>query len=123
VREALKLSYFDPGLVTEDVVQAYAEPLRQSGGRYALSWSARQILPADVASWTARYPEISVPTLLLWGSHDRVVPLRVGERLQRTLPRARLEVLRNCGHMPPEEKPGESLERVQTFLRGEGVVP
>ena len=92
-------------------------PLRRRGGRYALSWSARQLLPPDARRWTDRYPEIQVPTLLLWGSHDQVVPRWVGERLQRILPRARLEVLSDCGHMAPEERPEASLERVRAFLQ------
>ena len=59
---------------------------------------------------------IPVPTLLLWGDSDNVVPTWVGERLEQDLPDARLVVLRDCGHLPPEEKPDESFEALTAFL-------
>ena len=59
-----------------------------------------------------------MPTLLLWGDQDRVVPLDVGERLLAALPRAQLEIMEDCGHMPSEEYPKESLKIVLEFLRG-----
>ncbi|MDE0730912.1 MAG: alpha/beta hydrolase, partial [Longimicrobiales bacterium] len=65
---------------------------------------------------TARFEELDVPTLVLWGRQDRVVPLWVGERLADQLPDANLEVLENCGHMPAEELPEESWEVLRKFL-------
>ena len=61
-------------------------------------------------------PILDVPTLLLWGRHDRVVPLWVGERLAEQLPQAELEVFERCGHVPPEELPEETLGAVTAFL-------
>jgi len=75
-----------------------------------------QIVPADLAEITARYAEIDVPTLLLWGRHDPVVPLSVGEKLFDVLPNAQLVILEECGHLPPEELPQESLKGVLKFL-------
>ena len=57
-----------------------------------------------------------MPTLLLWGEADRVVPLWVAHELERRFPEARLEVMAECGHIPPEEKPGESLQILLDFL-------
>ena len=81
------------------------------------------IIPPDFEKLTRRFPEIDLPTLLLWGRHDWVVPLNVAERLLAALPKARLEVMEDCGHLPPEELPKESLEIVLKFLRGEGEAP
>ena len=63
--------------------------------------------------------EIDVPTLLMWGRHDRVVPLSIGERLLEELPNSTLEVMEECGHLPPEEVPKDSLKIVESFLRGD----
>lgn len=120
MREALLVAYHDPEQITQGAIDAYAEPLRRAGGRYALSWSARQLLPPDIGTLIQRLPEIDVPTLLLWGARDRVVPPRFGEELERILPRAQLKVLPQCGHMLPEEKPEDGLEIVRSFM-GEGV--
>lgn len=115
-RKALELAYFDPKRVGRSQIEAYAQPLSTSDGRYAVSCSARQILEPKTVAAAGELGNISVPTLLLWGDHDRVVPLSVGQRLEEILPRARLEVLEDCGHMPQEELPRESLERVRSFL-------
>lgn len=49
-----------------------------------------------------------IPTLLVWGTEDRVVPLSVGEAAARLLPDARLVVIEGAGHLP-------YLERAATF--------
>jgi pimeloyl-ACP methyl ester carboxylesterase len=46
-----------------------------------------------------------VPTLLLWGDADRIVPLEIGRGLLERIPDARLEVLPETGHLPLEERP------------------
>jgi pimeloyl-ACP methyl ester carboxylesterase len=55
-------------------------------------------------------------TLLLWGDRDRIFPLATGRRLAASLPRARLEVLPRCGHVPPTERPIAFVRRVEAFL-------
>ncbi len=112
----LRAIVFDRASVTASQVEGYAAPLRSPQTRLALIHTALQIMPEDGAEHTARYGEIDVPTLLLWGRHDRVIPLSVGERLLSVLPRARLEVLEECGHLVPEELPEASLEMVLGFL-------
>ena len=86
----------------------------------ALLSSALQIVPPDLDALIARYPEIRTPTLLLWGRHDRAVPLWVGRRLAAELPVARLHVLERCGHLPAEELPEESWGAVKAFLNDTG---
>jgi len=116
VRHVLRTIVDDAGGVTEQQVRGYADPLRAAGTLRALLSTARQIVPPDLAHLTARYPEIGVPTLLIWGRGDPVVPLAVGQRLAQAIPDARLHVLEACGHLPAEEKPLESLAVVEAFL-------
>jgi pimeloyl-ACP methyl ester carboxylesterase len=118
IRWALKAIVFDPASVTEEMVRAYGDPLATRDGLRAALDVGRAIVPTNLGELNARYPEIDVPTLLLWGDHDRVVPLSVAHRLAAELPRARLVVLERCGHTPPEERPDESLEAVSSFLDG-----
>lgn len=116
IRFVLRTIVFDKTAVTRSQVEGYADPLRKAAGRHALLWAASQIVPDDLDALNARFPELDVPTLLLWGRHDRVVPLWVGERLASQLPQAELEIFERCGHMPPEELPEETLEAVTGFL-------
>lgn len=55
--------------------------------------------------------EVRTPTLLVWGEHDRVVPLECGRQYERALPNARLEVVEDAGHALEMEQP-EALARL-----------
>ncbi|MEX2473355.1 MAG: alpha/beta fold hydrolase [Gemmatimonadota bacterium] len=115
-RQVLRSIVFDPAVVTDELVDGYARPLAREGAAGALIASARHIQPPDLPAITERYRSLAVPTLLLWGRHDRVVPAWVGERLARALPDARLRVLERCGHLPQDEGPGASLAALESFL-------
>jgi pimeloyl-ACP methyl ester carboxylesterase len=116
VEAALRMIVHDPTSITPEQVDGYAAPLSSPDALPALLSAARHIVPNDLPELVIRYPTIHVPTLLLWGREDPVVPLWVGQRLARELPAARIEVLEGCGHLPPEEHPLESLARVERFL-------
>jgi pimeloyl-ACP methyl ester carboxylesterase len=116
VRKVLESIVYDPGIVTDEMVDGYTAPLRSWAGKRAAAAGAAQLIPDDADTLSARYPEIGVPALLLWGRHDPVVPLSIGERLAGALPRARLVVLDRCGHAPTEEMPEETLRVVEAFL-------
>ncbi|MEQ9397594.1 MAG: alpha/beta hydrolase [Longimicrobiales bacterium] len=116
IRWVLRSIVAEPDAVTGSQVEGYADPLDSAEARRALFEVARGLVPDDLDAITARYPEIAVPTLVLWGRDDRVVPLRIGQRLAEALPRAELEVLDDCGHIPAEERPEESLEILTAFL-------
>jgi len=62
-------------------------------------------------------PRIRVPTLVVWGERDRILPVRHGRRAVERLPDARLEVLPDCGHLPHVERPDALLAVLAPFLR------
>jgi pimeloyl-ACP methyl ester carboxylesterase len=116
VRSVLRSIVFDRNGVTDEQVEAYSAALDSPEGLRAAMDVGRSIVPDDLGAHVQRYHEIDVPTLLLWGREDPVVPLWVGERLSQDLPRARLVVMPQRGHIPPEEYPEVSLAHVTTFL-------
>lgn len=113
----LKLAYYDPDKITEEAVDAYSAPLSLPGAHHALIQTARQIIPPDIEEISLRYGSIRVPTLLVWGNHDRIVPLQIGERLHRSIPNSELVVINDAGHVPQEEKPEATLEAIRKFLQ------
>ena len=117
VRRILELAYYDDSKITEDQIEAYAEPIRTPEGRHALIETARQILPPDLEKITGMFKEISVPTLILWGGEDRIVPIEVAHRLDEDLPNSDLIVLPRAGHLPHEEQPQPILNAISDFLR------
>lgn len=115
-RFVLNLSYFDQGKITEEQVAAYAGPLGDPGARNALLQTVRQCIPPDADELITKFKSISVPTLILWGRHDKVIPLKVGELLNQALPNSVLEVVEECGHIPQEEQPQKTITRISEFL-------
>lgn len=117
VRMVLEFAYFNKSLVTVEQVESYALALLMPGGKYALRETAKQIVPADIDVLSARYPHIKVPTLILWGRHDQVVPLANGERLHRAIAGSQLVIIENAGHIPHEEVPDAVRQPLADFLR------
>jgi pimeloyl-ACP methyl ester carboxylesterase len=63
-----------------------------------------------------RLAEIEAPTLIVWGSSDRIIPVRAGHSLHRRIPNSRLEVFERTGHIPQLERPGRFNALVEEFL-------
>jgi pimeloyl-ACP methyl ester carboxylesterase len=60
--------------------------------------------------------EIKMPTLLIWGRQDRIIPLQLGESMQRAIPGAKLVVLDHCGHAPQLECSKAFETALENFL-------
>ena len=120
IRVALKIAYYDDSKIDDAQVAAYAEPLRSAAGKHAVIHTARQIVPPDIEALSERYKSITLPTLILWCDHDRIVPLDIGLKLRRKLPKSTLRIISACGHMPQEEQPKATLELIQGFLAKTG---
>ncbi len=57
-----------------------------------------------------------VPTLLVWGTHDRAVSLESGRQLEKMLHRSELVILPGVGHLPHDEAPMAFADAVSGFL-------
>jgi pimeloyl-ACP methyl ester carboxylesterase len=76
-----------------------------------LAWQPRLFNP-HLHKWLHR---ISVPTLLLWGDDDKVIPPPYGPAYQQLIPGSKLKVFANCGHVPHVEKMEEWTGEVVHF--------
>lgn len=61
-------------------------------------------------------PGVVTPTLLVWGREGAITPLECGELYQRAIPRSRLSIIEDCGHVPKMEQPAEFARLVDNFL-------
>jgi len=71
-----------------------------------------QLAPGPVE----RLPQIKVPTLILWGERDRLIPLRWGREFEKAIPGSRLVVFPKLGHVPQEEDPAATLAALRDWL-------
>jgi pimeloyl-ACP methyl ester carboxylesterase len=78
-----------------------------------LCWQPRLFNPS-LARWLHR---VQLPTLLLWGENDQVLPPAYGEALARSIAGARLVMVPSCGHMLPFEQPARFNDEVTAFIR------
>jgi pimeloyl-ACP methyl ester carboxylesterase len=69
----------------------------------------------DLAKWLHR---IDVPTLLLWGASDKLLPPAYGQEFNRLIPGSKLTVFPECGHLPNIEKPTEFVDAIGKFAAG-----
>ena len=59
---------------------------------------------------------VNAPTLVVWGSEDKIIPADAGRRVHEAIPGSRLEVIPDCGHLPHVEKPDEFARLVMVHL-------
>jgi pimeloyl-ACP methyl ester carboxylesterase len=116
VKIGLHAAYYDKRLVDREHVARYLPCYGNREAKRALVETCRHLVPPDCGEITACYTKLRLPVLLLWGRKDRVVRLDQGERLQRAIPGARLEVIEDCGHNPQEERPEETFRIIDDFL-------
>ncbi len=116
IEQALRLAYEQESAVTPEAIAQYSAPLQTAGGRHAVIETVRNIMPRDVEVIARQYPSIELPTLIIWCDKDRVVPIALGRKLARNMPRAQFRVVTGCGHAPQEEQPAQTLKLIQAHL-------
>jgi pimeloyl-ACP methyl ester carboxylesterase len=113
IARTLRDGYFDPTLVADADIDAYAAPLRTEGGLRALVSRATRDEAFD-RSMLVR--TIRAPTLIVLGEIDRFVPLSVGHAYHSLIDGSRLVAIERAGHLPQEERPDATLEAVEDWL-------
>ncbi|MEM9501567.1 MAG: alpha/beta hydrolase [Pseudomonadota bacterium] len=113
IAQSLRQSVSVEAIVTEDMIDRYWELLRYPGNRRAtLKRFAAEYDPltkAEIAS-------VAIPTLVIWGEEDQLIPVEAGQWLDQTLPDSQLIVYPSIGHLPHEEAVGPTLADLQKWL-------
>jgi pimeloyl-ACP methyl ester carboxylesterase len=109
----LESAWHDPGKITPEMRAGYRKPLRAEHWDRAL-WELTKA--SEQSDLSARIDEIAMPSLVITGDDDRIVPTEQSVRLGREIPQAELVVIPDCGHLPHEECPEPFLDAVQAFL-------
>ncbi len=113
VEQGLAQVYGDPAKVTPALVDRYFELALREGNRHAL---AQRLQHLDIGQGAARIATLELPTLILWGGHDRLIPPAVAKVFEQQIHGSQLVVFDDLGHVPQEEDPERSVRPVQAFL-------
>ncbi len=113
IESSVRNVYGDPSRVTPELVDRYFELTLRTGNREALR---QRFAQAQAGPGAERIRELQLPTLILWGGRDRLIPPADGERFARDIAGSELVVFEDLGHVPHEEDPARTLEAVRSFL-------
>ncbi|MDQ1310402.1 MAG: hypothetical protein QG601_1672 [Pseudomonadota bacterium] len=113
VESSVRNVYGDPDRITPELVDRYYEISLREGNRAAL---VERFAQAPHGQHADRIGEIQVPTLIIWGGRDRLIPPQHGELFHRDIAASRLVVFPELGHVPHEEDPAATVAVVQEFL-------
>ena len=113
VESSVKNVYGDPGLVMPELVDRYYELTLREGNRGAL---VQRFLQAPAGPDQHRIREIGVPTLIIWGGRDRLIPAAYALRFEKDVAGSRRVEFPALGHVPHEEDPAATVAAVQAFL-------
>jgi pimeloyl-ACP methyl ester carboxylesterase len=104
--------FSDPASVTDQVLDRYWRPVTVPGTRRAALAAVR----SEVSGTDTLMDRIHMPTLVVWGEQDRLLPPDEGRRLAAAIPGSILSILPGAGHMPQEEQPEAFSKQVSEFL-------
>ena len=94
-----------PELLDDGDMHVFWDRLSRWGGREAAYAMLAQM--PSVVRLRDRFAAVAVPTTLVWGDRDQIVPAEHATRLAALLPNATEAVIDGCGHNPAYERPHE----------------
>jgi len=109
---ALRYTFSRPSDVAADLVYMALPAAPDPGFSAALLAAKRSWSDA----WCDMLTEIVCPTLIVWGDHDSLLPLRHAREYARRIVGSQLRVISGAGHLPMLERPTEFNGRVLAFL-------
>ena len=115
IRSGLENSFADPELVTDEMVERYSAMSRAPCHREALL-KIMSGTTLRVPASKERLSAIAVPTLILHGDTDNLIPVAHAEKFADAIPGSKLIIYPETGHIPQEEQPVASVEDFRAFL-------
>lgn len=121
MRKLMEEVFYDTSWLSDEMLHTiFTDKLAKHDG-----YTVHSILTGPALSserLDARLAEIHVPTLVVWGKQDSLLPMASGERYAAGIPGAKLVSFDQCGHVPPVEKTTEFVSAVEAFL-GTSMTP
>ena len=115
MRKLMEVVFYDTSWLSEPMLhQIFADKLAKHDGYTVRSILSNPTLASERLD--SKLIQIRVPTLVVWGKQDALLPISSGERYAAGIPGARLVSFDQCGHVPPVEKTAEFVTALTTFL-------
>jgi pimeloyl-ACP methyl ester carboxylesterase len=98
------------------IYDSFRDPAARAAVRHVVravvDWQGQIVTMSDRA-----YLTDAMPMCVIWGDHDRVIPVSHAERAAELAPNARIEILPNAGHFPHKDHPERFVKLLHDFIR------
>lgn len=111
---SVKNVYGNPDRVTSALVDRYTAMTLREGNRHALGQRFQQ---TSSGAHAADIKGIHVPTLIIWGGQDRLIPSEYAKKFNQDIAGSKLVIFDKLGHVPHEEDPVATVAVVKDFLK------
>ncbi len=117
--DAVEQVYGDKSKVTQELKDRYFDLAMREGnkGSYIDVFTEMRRL-CDDENLSQGIKDLSVPTLVMWGTRDEWIPFKYFENWKKELPNAKFVQYEGAGHTPMEEIPDETARDADLFLSG-----
>ena len=118
VEAVLPYMFEDDSVITPAMIKRYEDILRYEDNRYARMTFWRHYyanVPAD--DLASRFHEVKIPTLLMWGDKDILVPVERAYQFDKAIDDTTLVIYEDVGHAPMIEIPERTAQDVDRFIQ------
>jgi pimeloyl-ACP methyl ester carboxylesterase len=112
IEKSVRNVYGDPTKVTPELIDLYYDMAVRAGNRAALAKRFEQVVPSPAGQAAG----VHVPTLILWGGRDRLIPPAHAEQFHHDIAGSRVVMFDPLGHVPHEEDPAATVAALRPFL-------
>ena len=111
---ALRDMVYDPSVITKEMVEDFVRRMHLENAIFAFNSTFDTI--RYKRGIQLRLSKISKPTLVVWGKNDRIIPYKYQLLEYTEIPDIRIEIINECGHLPPVEKPSKFNKIIKEYL-------
>ena len=114
--QGLNASHYQSGVVDEALIMRYYDLILRQGTRRAILDRVKQSDYSSTLSSALSISDLNIPTLIMWGKEDAVIPFAYASEFESALPDATTAYYDEVGHIPMEEAPEKTAADLKRFL-------
>ena len=115
VRRVFEKMVADPNRIPDQLVDGFIRRINMPNAKQAFASTLENSATTQIGLDVLR-KIINIPTLILWGVHDKVIPIEHSKLFKEGIKDSRLEIIDDAGHAPFAEKPDIVCKLLQNFL-------
>ena len=113
IKNTLKEVYHDESKLTDKKIDTYRDLILRENNREAFIYRSKN----KSVDYTDRLNEIKIPTQILWGDNDAWIPVENAKLFAEKISNVKVDIMKDTGHIPMEERPEESLKLFVDFIK------